>query len=542
MTQNSCITNFKNYATLGAESAPISLPGSLRELVEQRGREKTDDVFISAPEHRASLTFGAYREAVVGLAGILVERGLKTGGRVAVVLANGINPAVAILAVMAAGGVAVPINPRLTEQEIDGLLSHSGAEFVLTDQSQSGRLPSQVWNGENRTLASYEANNTYRLFFLGRPAPVDTTQVKELFPLWDDPALILYTSGTTGHPKGVVLTHGNLLVNAHYVATAHRLTSADKALCVLPLYHINGFVVTLLTPLLSCGSVIMPLRFKAEYFWHWVHDYQATWFSAVPTIFSILLSHQEPPRNYPASLRFARSASAPLPVAVLEEFEQRHRIPVIETYGISEAACQVTSNPLPPLQHKSGSAGIPVGNELKVVDEHGRPLLPGDVGEVVVRGKNIFKGYLNNPSANREALRDSWFHTGDLGFLDQDGYLFLTGRKKELINRSGEKISPREVEEVIHRLPEVESVGVVGIPHQLYGEEVAAFITLRPGKKIEPECIREYCRKYLASFKVPREILFIDDLPKGPSGKIQRRRLVDIYHHVTSQQEEEKRT
>ena len=536
MAQNTYITAFNNCPPPGAESPR---PRSLRELVEQRGREKTDDVFIYAPEHRASLTFGAYRDAVVELAGILVEKGLKPGGRVAVVLANGLNPAIAILAVMAAGGVAVPINPRLTEQEIAGLLSHSGAKLVLTDQSQSDRLPSPVRNGDHSLLASQEANNPYRLFLPGGSIPVDTAQTKGPLPLWDDPALVLYTSGTTGHPKGVVLTHGNLLMNAHYVATAHRLTSADKALCVLPLFHINGFVVTLLTPLLTAGSVIMPRRFKAEYLWQWVHDYQATWFSAVPTIFSILLSHQEPPKDFPSSLRFARSASAPLPVAVLEEFEHRHRIPVIETYGISEAACQVTANPLPPLQHKPGSAGIPIGNELKVVDEQGVALLSGGIGEVIVRGENVFKGYLNNPDADREALRDSWFHTGDLGFLDQEGFLFLTGRKKELINRSGEKISPREVEEVIHRLPEVESVGVVGIPHRLYGEEVAAFITLRPGKKLEPEWIREYCRKYLANFKVPHEILFIDDLPKGPSGKIQRRRLIDIYHHVTSLQEKE---
>jgi acyl-CoA synthetase (AMP-forming)/AMP-acid ligase II len=414
--------------------------------------------------------------------------------------------------------------------------------LVLSDQSQFDRLPSPVRIGEQCTLVSHETGNSYRLFHPEGFSWTEGNAVKELQPTWDDPALILYTSGTTGQPKGVVLTHGNLLVNAQYVSTAHHLTCDDKALCVLPLFHINGFVVTLLTPLLSGGSVIMPQRFQAEHFWQWVHDFQVTWFSAVPTIFSILLSHQEPPRDFPVSLRFARSASSPLPVAVLEEFEQRHRIPVIETYGISEAAGQVTANPIPPLQRKPGSAGVPVGNELRVVDEQERPLQPGDVGEVIIRGINIFEGYLDNPSADHEALRNSWFHTGDLGFLDQDGYLFLTGRKKEQINRSGEKISLREVEEVIHRLPEVESVGVVGIPHQLYGEEVAAFITLRPGRKLDPERIREFCRIYLAGFKVPREILFIDELPKGPSGKIQRRRLVDIYQQVTSQQEKENKT
>jgi acyl-CoA synthetase (AMP-forming)/AMP-acid ligase II len=542
MANNTITTESNIFNTKSADTAFTTLPSSLRELVEQRGRENANAVFISTPDQRTALTFGAYRDSVLDLAVLLNKKGLKPGGRVAVVLANGLNPAIAILAVIAASGVAVPINPRLTEREIAGVLSHSGAGLVLSDQSQSERLPTTFRNGEHCTLASHEAGNPYRLFNPEGFSLSENIDVSDSLPTWDDPALILYTSGTTGQPKGVVLTHGNLLVNAQYVSTAHRLTSDDRSLCVLPLFHINGFVVTLLAPLLSGGSVIMPQRFQAEQFWQWVHDFQATWFSAVPTIFSILLSHQEPPRDFPVSLRFARSASAPLPVAVLEEFEQRHRIPVIETYGISEAACQVTANPLPPLQRKPGSAGVPVGNELRVVDEQERPVLPGDVGEVIIRGINVFGGYLDNPAADHEALRNGWFHSGDLGFLDQDGYLFLTGRKKEQINRSGEKISPREVEEIIHRLPEVESVGVVGIPHQLYGEEVAAFITLRPGRSLEPERIREYCREYLAGFKVPREILFVDELPKGPSGKIQRRRLVDIYQQVTSQQEKENRT
>ncbi len=542
MTQHATTSDFSRLTPLFVETAPEGLSRSLRELVDLQGRAQSANVFIVAPEQQVSLTFGDYRDAVFELADILAEQGLQPGGRVAVVLVNGLNPAIAILAVIAAGGVAVPVNPRLTEREIAGVLTHSGASLVLSDQHHSDSLPAMVVQGEQFTHASHEADNPYRLFRPHGISSTDTASVHGVLPAWDDPALILYTSGTTGQPKGVVLTHGNLLVNAQYVTAAHRLTSGDRALCVLPLFHINGFVVTLLTPLLSGGSVIMPQRFHADRFWQWVHDFQATWFSAVPTIFSVLLSHLEPPRDYPVSLRFARSASAPLPVAVLEEFEQRHRIPVIETYGISEAACQVTANPLPPVPRKPGSAGVPVGNELRVVDEQQRPVLPGDVGEVIIRGPNVFKGYLNNPSADYEALRDNWFHTGDLGFLDLDGYLFLTGRKREQINRSGEKISPREVEEVIHHLPEVESVGVVGIPHQLYGEEVAAFITLRPGRELEPERVREYCRNYLAGFKVPREILFINELPKGPSGKIQRRRLIDMYHDVTSQQEKETRT
>jgi acyl-CoA synthetase (AMP-forming)/AMP-acid ligase II len=337
----------------------------------------------------------------------------------------------------------------------------------------------------------------------------------------------------------VILSHGNLLANAAQVRDAHRLTGADVALCVLPIFHINGFVITLLAPLLSGGRVVMPRRFSAEKFWGWVRDYRATWFSGVPTILSLLLSHEGPSASDLPSLRFARSASASLPVAVLERFEERFGVPVIEAYGISEAAGQVTSNPLPPLRRKPGSAGIAVGNRVAILDAGGRSLPAGTVGEVAVRGGNVFAGYLENPRADREALRHGWFLPGDLGYLDQDGYLFLTGRKKELINRAGEKISPREVEEIIHRLPEVESVGVVGVPHALYGEEVAAFVVLRPGSKGAVERIRTLCRENLASFKVPREVFFIDEFPKGPSGKIQRRRLLEVYNRIAKSQLEE---
>jgi acyl-CoA synthetase (AMP-forming)/AMP-acid ligase II len=511
-------------------------------MMEQANKNR-DRPFVELPGTCCTLSFAEVGNLVDSIATQLANNGLMRGDRAVIILPNGLEAIVAMLAVMAAGAVAVPVNPGLTVEESARIIVLAKAHLVLTDTAHKNKVEQTV--GTHMSICPLSSNMIaldLALFSTSVAKSVLNSRIPRHETGADDPALILFTSGTTGHPKGVVLSHDNLLTNARYVSTAHRLTSDDTVLCVLPIYHINGFVVTLLTPLLSSSRVVMPHRFSVGNFWQWVHAYQATWFSAVPTIFSILLSHQDPPRDYPASLRFARSASAPLPVAVLEEFEHRFRIPVIETYGISEAACQVTANPLPPLPHKPGSSGIPVGNELNVVDKAGTPLQPGEIGEVILKGKNIFTGYLDNSSADREALRDSWFHTGDLGFLDQDGYLFLTGRKKELINRSGEKISPREVEEVIHRLPEVESVGVVGIPHQLYGEEVAAFITLRPGKKLEPECIREYCRKYLASFKVPREILFIDDLPKGPSGKIQRRRLVDIYHHVTSQQEEEKRT
>jgi acyl-CoA synthetase (AMP-forming)/AMP-acid ligase II len=252
-----------------------------------------------------------------------------------------------------------------------------------------------------------------------------------------------------------------------------------------------------------------------------------SWFSAVPTIFSILLFEPIPSKAEFSSLRFARSASASLPIAVLEEFEARTGVRVIESYGISEAGGQVTSNPLH--LRKPGSVGLPFVNALRVVDEHGVPLGTNETGQVILRGPNISIGYLDNAAANRESFRDGWFHTGDLGYRDSDDYLFLVGRSKELINRAGEKIAPREIEEIIYRLPEVESAAVVGVPDSLYGEEVASFLVLRPGFTLQEERVAAHCSECLADFKIPRHVFFVEELPKGPNGKIQRRRLLEMY-------------
>ncbi len=507
---------------------------SLGELLDRQGHAFTERTFITAPETGISFTFGRYRRAVREFADTLREKGMAGGERVAVVLTNGLNAAVAILGIMVGGGVAVPVNPQLKGQEMAWLLENSAARLLVADRRNESLLPDAIRKTDSIRIGGNEPDNPYLLHRISGRAAESADEAEPILPTWNDPALILYTSGTTGRPKGVPLTHGNLLTNAGQVRRAHRLTPDDVALCVLPVYHINGFVMTLIAPLLSGAGVVMPNKFSASRFWEWVRDHRVTWFSAVPTILSLLLSHDSPPREEIATLRFARSASAPLPVAVLDEFERRFGVPVIESYGMSEAAGQITSNPLPPLPRKPGSAGMAVGNELAVVDEKGALLPAGNAGEVVLRGENICGGYLDNPEASREAFRNTWFHTGDLGYLDEDGYLFLTGRKKELINRAGEKISPREIEEIIYRLPEVETAGVVGVPDPLYGEEVTAFVSLRRGKTVAADRIRDVCREHLAGFKVPHEIFFIDEFPRGPNGKIQRRRLLDVYEKITA--------
>ncbi len=502
---------------------------SIRDLVITRGNQYPGRIFLSSPEDGMDLTYDAYLLAVRRLEKALLAQGMRKGKRAALLLANGLNYAVSFTGVMAAGGVVVPINPHLKAAEVARLLADAGTSLVLTDSEwyrvfypllkglpvrwldlgfQGGRLLALEWaTGSDRDYS-----------------PVDAPP-----PGRDDVALLLYTSGTTGKPKGVMLTHGNLLAEASYIQEGHRLTPEDIALCILPLFHINGEVVTLITPLFSGGRVVMPSKFRASRFWDWVRRYRVTWFSAVPTILSILLSHPLPDRSALSSLRFARSASAPLPVAVLREFEARFDVPVIEAYGLSETASQVTTNPLPPAVRKPGSVGLPVGNEVRVVDEKGKPVPAGVTGEVVVRGENVCRGYFHNEKATATFFNGGWFYTGDLGYLDADGYLFLTGRRKELINRGGEKISPREIDEVLYRLPGVELAAAVGVPDPLYGEEVIAFIQLRPRKSLAEERVLSFCRDYLADFKIPREVIFIRDFPRGPNGKIQRLKLVDLY-------------
>jgi len=496
-------------------------------LLRLRALDRDAAIFLHLPESGRSVSFAEAANLAEALGARLVEQGLCPGARVALRLVNGLESAVALLAVMGAGGVAVPLNPRFTADELSGLLELSRAEFLIVP----AELDTSVI-GVPQSATTTDLAGTGLDLKLLELTPISGSGLDPALALdlgCDAAALILYTSGTTGIPKGVILSHRNLLANAGFVIGAHALSADETALCILPLFHINGFVVTLMAPLLTGMAVVLPERFDAAHFWDWVGRYRVNWFSAVPTILSLLLSHPDPAPELTKTLRFARSASAPLPVALLEAFESRFGIPVIETYGISEAACQVSANPLPPRARKPGSAGIAVGNELVVLDGEGHRLPPGESGEVAIRGTNVFRGYLENPEADREALHQGWFHTGDLGYLDADGYLFLTGRKREFINRAGEKISPREVEEVIHRLPQVEMAGVAGVPHDLYGEEVAAFVTLRPGRQLDATAVRSFCRAHLAGFKVPREVLFIDEFPKGPSGKIQRRLLTELY-------------
>ncbi|MGH7580639.1 MAG: non-ribosomal peptide synthetase, partial [Gemmatimonadales bacterium] len=340
----------------------------------------------------------------------------------------------------------------------------------------------------------------------------------------DDVALVLHTSGTTSRPKLVPLSHRNLCASAGNGAAALGLTTADRCLNIMPLFHIHGLVAALLASLTSGAEVVCSPGFYAPQFFGWMDQCRPTWYSAVPTMHQAILarasSHGDVIRRSP--LRLIRSSSSALPPQVMAQLEETFGAPVIEAYGMTEAAHQMASNPLPPRPRKPGSVGVAAGPEVAIMDPEGRLLPAGEQGEVVIRGPNVTRGYESNPEANRAAFTDGWFRTGDQGCLDGDGYLRLTGRLKEIINRGGEKISPREVDEVLMDHAAVGQVVTFAIPDGTLGEDVGAVVVLKPGAEATEREIRDYAAARLADFKVPRTVLFLDEIPKGPTGKPQR--------------------
>jgi acyl-CoA synthetase (AMP-forming)/AMP-acid ligase II len=487
------------------------------DLLELRAAEDHDRIFITEPETRKTISFGDLAEKICSILSALKRFGFQKSDRVACIFNNGIQGSLAFLSIITGGGIAVPLNPASTARELMFLLEHAGVRWILMNQDM-------VENFKQKINTAKDCGTLDEGLCLYSRAFVEDDR-----ELQEDLALLLYTSGTTGIPKGVMLTHQNLLAECANIRQAHELTKDDKALCLLPLYHINGLVVTLLTPLFTGFTVVMPPKFSASHFWHWVQEEQVVWFSAVPTIYSILLTRDIPNSSAFPKLRFVRSASSALPEAVLHEIEQRIGVPLIESYGITEGGSQITSNPLPPRRRKAGSVGLPFGNEIRVVQKDGTPAPCGVIGEVTIKGANIAQAYYKNEQATKESFRDGWFFTGDLGFLDEDGYLYLQGRSKELINRAGEMISPREIDEILYQIPGVELAAAVGVPHAFYGEEIVAFLQVREGEYLPEERVRNFCAERLIAFKVPKRIYYTNDFPKGPSGKIQRLKLIDTY-------------
>jgi long-chain acyl-CoA synthetase len=347
----------------------------------------------------------------------------------------------------------------------------------------------------------------------------------------EDDALLMYTSGTTGDPKGCVLSNRSVVAGGEFTSSAHQLAAHDRVLCAMPLYHINGQIVTTVAPLVHGGSVVMPHRFSASNYWDLVVKYQCTWINVVPTIIAYLL-HGADPRERGLDIsrvKFCRSASAPLPPEQHRAFEAKFDIGVIETFGMTETNAPCFTNPYDPARRKIGSPGQAWGNEAKVIDtQSGNDLPPNAPGELMIRGDNVMKGYYKDPESTAKTLEpDGWMHTGDIGYLDDDGFVFVTGRLKELIIKGGENIAPREIDEALLKHPSVLEAAAVGIPDINYGQEIMACVVLKPGAHCTLDELSAFSLNQLGRYKTPKIIRFVNDLPKGPSGKVQRLKLLD---------------
>jgi oxalate---CoA ligase len=432
---------------------------------------------------------------------------------------------------VAAAAIAAPLNPAYTAEEV---------EFYLSDLQATALVLPRGFESPAREVAQRRGILVFALeptggaagaFQLVPEAPLSRSREAKSDGPGErtDIALVLHTSGTTARPKIVPLTHANLCASAQSIAESLALGPDDVCLNIMPLFHIHGLIAAVLATLAAGASVSCTPGFNALKFFAWLEEVHPTWYTAVPTMHQTILSRAA--RNQSilekSRLRLVRSSSASLPSSVMLELEQTFRCPVIEAYGMTEAAHQMACNPLPPRARKPGSVGVPAGPEIAIMGADGALLPAGAVGEVVIRGSNVTGGYLRSANANARAFIDGWFRTGDQGQFDTDGYLHLTGRIKEIINRGGEKVSPLEVDDVLRQHPAVEQVVTFAMPHDKLGEDVGAAVVLRAGTNLGERELQEFAAARLAPFKLPRRIVFVTEIPKGPTGKVQRIGLAD---------------
>ena len=491
-------------------------PTDIHALLARGGR---DDIAIAAPE-REPLTYRGLREQVGRTGEALARAGIGPGDRVAIVLPNGPEMAAAFLGA-AAHAAAAPLNPAYRVDEFAFYLEDLGAKaLILEAGAKSPAITAAARVGVPIVGLTPEPSARAGCFNLDIPSGTAARDDGEA----DDAALVLHTSGTTSRPKIVPLTGANLCASARNIAEWISLGPGDRCLNIMPLFHIHGLMAGVMASLHAGACVICTPGFNALRVFAWLDGMTPTWLTAVPTMHQAILARA--PRNKEIiarrRLRLLRSSSSSLPAPVMGELEATFDAPVLESYGMTEASHQMTSNPMPPAERRPGGVGIAAGPEVAIMDETGTLQAPGTEGEVVIRGPNVTHGYENNPEANAAAFSGSWFRTGDQGVIDGAGYLTLTGRLKEIINRGGEKIAPREVDDVLMTHPAVAQAVAFAVPHPKLGEDVAAVIVLREGAEAGERELRAFAADSLADFKVPRTILFRDEIPKGATGKLQR--------------------
>jgi acyl-CoA synthetase (AMP-forming)/AMP-acid ligase II len=471
---------------------------------------------VIVPELSLHVSYDSLRRQVIEMANALASAGIGRGDAVAIALPNGLPAIVSFLAASIAGKAA-PLNPAYPYEEFHFFLGDTnarvllcppvGAEFARTAAAER-KIP----------VISVEMDERGNVHLVGATAGATAAP-----PTADDIALVLHTSGSTGKPKRVPLRHFNLAVSSANIANTYALSEDDVSLCVMPLFHIHGLIASTMATLLSGGAVVVPTKFNALSFWRTVREHRVTWYSGVPTMHQLLMARTHHKPAEAKSLRFIRSCSAPLASELIHKIENEFGVPFVEAYGMTEASHQMTSNPLPPRHRKAGSVGVGTGLRVRIMDKAGNSLENNQCGEIAIQGANVFRGYANNPEANARAFVNGWFRTGDQGYLDEDCYLHLTGRIKDIIIRGGENIAPHEVDEVLLRHPAVAAAVTFGCAHPTLGEEVAAAVVLHEPHGATESALIKHCRELLAEFKCPRKIYIVKSIPTTATGKIRRR-------------------
>ncbi|HZX65988.1 MAG TPA: acyl--CoA ligase [Myxococcales bacterium] len=485
---------------------------------------KDEAVAICAPDGFKPLRYRDLRALVERTVKELNSFGVGRGDRVAMVLPNGPEAATAFVAI-AAGATTAPLSPMYRAEEYEFYLKDLRAKVLVVEagtDSPSRAVAQKL--GVPVVDLQLQRDQGAGSFSLKPPGDLRGAASSPGTASAEDEALVLHTSGSTARPKIVPLLQRNVVASSRNISTVLQLVPDDVCLNIMPLFHIHGLMAAVLSSLRVGAQVCCTPGFNALRFFHWFDEVHPTWYTAVPTMHQAILSRamRHPDFIAKSRLRLIRSSSASLPPAVMQELEKTFRAPVIEAYGMTEAAHQMTSNPLPPKPRKPGTVGVAAGPEVAIMGEEGNVLRRGETGEVVIRGANVTSGYENNPAANEAAFIDDWFRTGDQGEIDSEGYLKLTGRLKELINRGGEKVGPLEIDAILMEHPAVQQVCAFAMPHDKLGEEIAAAVVLREGKSATERELQQFAEKHLAHFKIPRKFVFLKEIPKGPTGKLQR--------------------
>jgi acyl-CoA synthetase (AMP-forming)/AMP-acid ligase II len=497
---------------------------NVRQLLETRVSEYGDKPFLFSEADARSWSYAEFDRAVNRTANMLISRGIAKGDVVSLLMPNSAEYIIAYFACWKIGALGGPVNSLLKSEEIEWVVANSESKLMLVGTEFASSVPPSLLGKEPRFVIFDDVDAATH----GHSDELESVELDA-----QEDAIIIYTSGTTGKPKGCLLTHANLIANAKQIAEWMHFGPDDRLLTIMPLFHMNAVSVTTMTALYAGGSTVVSPKFSASRFWDIIEKYKITSFGSVATMLSMLLAKADSETN-PRSeirnpqLRFAMCGSAPVPAEVLKRFEETFNCLVIEGYGLSESTCRSTFNP-PNETRRPGSCGMPIGNAMAVFDEEDQPVADGELGEIVLRGPNICKEYFKNPDATAKAFANGWFHTGDIGYRDADGFFHIADRKSDMIIRGGENIYPREIDDLLFTHPAVASAAVIGVPDDLYGEEVAAFVVVKGGQAATADDIITFCKQHLADYKCPKTVHFLDEIPKGPTGKLLKRELARIY-------------